>query len=94
MSVKRRKFSPEFKSKITLQAIRGRQTINEIALDHNVHPNQITTWKKQALEGFPALFEDGRSKKSNQDGDLKERLYGEIGKLKVELDWVKKKSGF
>lgn len=94
MSVKRRKFSSEFKSNIALQSIRGRQTINEIASEHGVHPSQVTTWKKQALEGFSGLFEDGRAKRSKKDDDLKEQLYGEIGRLKMELDWIKKKSGY
>jgi len=94
MSIKRRKFSTEFKSKIALQAIKERQTINEIASEHGVHPNQVTTWKKQGLDGFADLFVDGRTKPSEPDGELKEKLYGEIGRLKMELDWLKKKSGY
>lgn len=92
MSVKRRKFSAAFKSRIALQAIRGRQTINEIAIENGLHPNQIATWKKQGVEKFADLFQDGRGKRSRTDADLNERLYSEIGRLKMELDWLKKKS--
>jgi putative transposase len=69
------------------------QTINEIAGQYGVHPNQITSWKKQLLSSAPDLFSDKRAKENLDGQNLTNRLYQEIGQLKVELDWLKKKSG-
>ena len=78
---------------MALEAIRGERTVNELASLFQVHPSQIAAWKKQALEGLPQLFSDGRAKKQQGEEDLKAQLYQEIGQLKVELDFLKKKSG-
>lgn len=90
---KRRRHSGAFKAKVVLEAIRGERTVNELASLFQVHPSQIATWKKQALEGLPELFGDGRAKKQQGEDDLKAQLYQQIGQLKVELDFLKKKSG-
>jgi transposase-like protein len=90
----RKSFSKEFKAKVALEAIRGITTTAEIALRYKVHANQITKWKKQALENMAALFADGRSKTNKgDDSQLKDRLYQQIGQLQFELDWLKKKVG-
>ena len=89
MSVKRRRFSAAFKAEVALEALKGHRTINEIALERKVHPNQVTTWKKQAVEGLPEVFSDGRSRGATEDEHLAEQLYEQIGRLKVELDWLK-----
>jgi transposase-like protein len=92
MARRRKTFSSEFKAKVALEAIRGVTTTAQIALRHKVHPNQITKWKKQALENMAALFADGRSKTNKGEDDrLKDRLYQQIGQLQFELDWLKKK---
>ena len=90
MSGKRRRFGGGFKAGVALEALRGQRTINEIASTHGVHPHQVTAWKKQAQEGLPQVMEDGRTKEGRDAEALTDRLYQEIGQLKVELDWVKK----
>jgi transposase-like protein len=93
MTTPRRRHSPEFKAKAALEAIRGQRTLNEIASDLGVHPMQLTQWKKQALEALPELFANGRAKKSAADQAQAAALYEEIGRLKVALDWLKKRAG-
>jgi putative transposase len=88
----RRQISGDVKARVVLEAIKGLRTVNEIARDHGVHPVQITKWKKQALAELPGLFSRGRDETEKAGEELKARLYQEIGQLKVELDWVKKKS--
>ena len=91
MSKKRRNLSGELKSRVALEAIREGRTVNEIASEYGVHPNQVREWKKQLLSGSPRLFEDLRHAKSNASEGLASRLYEEIGRLKVELDWLQRK---
>jgi putative transposase len=93
MTTPRKRYSADFKSKIALEAVKGTKTVNEIASIHGLHPNQITQWKKQLLEELPLLFSDKRVKANKDQEALEERLYQQIGQLKVELDWLKKKSG-
>jgi transposase-like protein len=93
MASMRTKRTSEFKAKVALAAIRGDQTVAELASLYKVHPNQITTWKRQAQDQLVAAFDNKRTKSSKKDEKLKEELYRQIGQLKVELDWLKKKSG-
>jgi putative transposase len=89
--MKRKKYSSEFKSKVALEALKGDRTINEIASQYDVHPNQIGTWKKQLKEALPEIF-SARNQRTEKDREkLEAQLYQEIGRLKVELDWLKKK---
>ena len=90
MSRKRRKFSASFKAKVALDAAKGDATLAELASRHGVYPNQISAWKKQLLEGVGELFEDGRRSRSSDDSAEVSTLYEQIGRLKVELDWLKK----
>jgi putative transposase len=92
--MQRKKHSAEFKAKVALEAAKGLKTINEIASESEVHPTQVTLWKKQLLEEIPTLFASNRGQKQKTQEDLTATLYQQIGQLKVELDWVKKKSGF
>ena len=92
--VKRRRFKAEFKAKIALEAIRGHKTINEIASEYEIHPNQITQWKKQLLDSASEVFAKGHGRENRSEEALKDNLYQEIGKLKVELEFLKKKSGY
>jgi putative transposase len=93
MSKQRKIYSAEFKAKVALAAIKGQQTINEIASSFGVHPNQVMQWKKQALEAIPDSFSARRARDVRSDEELKAQLYQQIGQLKVELDWLKKKAG-
>ena len=89
----RKSYDKKFKSKLALEAIRGEQTIQEIASKYDVHPNQIQKWKKQLLENAEDLFERPNKKNSDlTDSELKEsELYKSIGKLQVENQFLKKK---
>jgi len=95
MSVTRKRtvYSPEFKAKVGLEALRGVKTINEIGQEYGVHPVQVGQWKKGIQEQAKTLFEGKRGPKPLAVHREPELLYSEIGKLKVELDWLKKKSG-
>ena len=93
MSKQRKNYSSDFKAKVAIAAIKGDQTINEIASTFGVHPNLVTSWKKQALSIIPDAFSSRLSRQAEADEDLKARLYQQIGQLKVELDWLKKKVG-
>jgi len=90
---KRKVHTPEFKAKVGLEAVRGVKTINEIGQEYSVHPVQVSQWKKAIQEQASTLFEGKRGPKPVAAYREPERLYSEIGKLKVELDWLKKKSG-
>lgn len=93
MANMRTKRTSEFKAKVALAAIRGDQTVAELASLYKVHPNQITTWKRQAQDQLAAAFDNKKTNSLKADEKLKEELYRQIGQLKVELDWLKKKSG-
>ena len=94
--VKKRKFhTAEFKAKVGLEALAGEKTLNEIAQRHKVHPVQIRQWKAEIQAQAKTLFEGKRGPKvaAVPGHGAPELLYSEIGRLKVELDWLKKKSG-
>ena len=90
---KRKIHTSEFKAKVGLEALRGEKTINEIGQAYGVHPVQVGLWKKEIQEQAKTLFEGKRGPKPVAAHREPELLYSEIGKLKVELDWLKKKSG-
>ncbi len=90
---KRKIFTGEFKDKVAFEAIRGIKTVNEIGQDYGVHPTQAGTWKKELQEQASSLFDAKRGPKPADPSASPERLYSEIGRLKMELDWLKKKSG-
>lgn len=90
---KRKIFSGEFKAKVALEAIRCLKTVNEIAQDFGVHPTQVGQWKKELQDRAAGLFEVKRGVRPVDQSACPERLYCEIGRLKMELDWLKKKSG-
>jgi len=90
---KRKQFTSDFKAKVAIEAIRGVQTVNEIGLKSGVHPSQVGTWKKSLQEHASTLFDSKRGPKPVDPSSSPDRLYAEIGRLKMELDWLKKKSG-
>jgi transposase-like protein len=90
----RKNYQSEFKAKVALEAVKGRLTINEISKQFGVHPNQISKWKKQFLESLPQIFDNSKQAKTAESEELVNQLYQQIGQMKVELDWLKKKSAF
>ena len=85
---KRRRFTADFKAKVALEALRGDKTIQEIAARHKVHPNQVSTWKRQALDGLSAVFSNGAEKaRMDHDGEIHD-LHAKIGQLTVERDFL------
>ncbi len=91
MTRKRRSFGAAYKAKVALSACRGEKTTAQLASEYGVHASQITTWKKQLLEGAVGLFEDGRGRRT-EDATNEEELYEQIGRLKMEVEWLKKKA--
>ena len=92
---KRQIFIPQQKAKVALEAIRGLKTVNEIGQEYGVHPTQVAQWKKELQEQAANLFEGKRGPKPAKDNQANpERLYSEIGRLKMELDWLKKSQDY
>lgn len=87
----RRKFTAEFKSKVCIEALKERQTIESLSKKYDVHPNQINTWKKEFLANSPIVFEKGSGTHQNDDEQLIQALYAQIGEQKVAIDFLKKK---
>jgi len=85
---------PMEKTKVAIEAIRGLKTLNEISSEYEIHPNQVAKWKKQLLIQAPQIFKDHRSREDDKEDKKIEKLYQEIGQLQVELNWLKKKTGF
>ena len=86
----RKRHGADFKARVALEALKEQRTVNEIAALYEVHPVQVSQWKKRAREGLAELFSTGRVRVEKDEEDLRDRLYQEIGQLKVELDWLKK----
>ena len=93
MTTTQNQYSPKFKARVAMEATRGEGTLNQLASQFHVHPVQIGHWRKTALEQLPDLFLDGRKNKRTGADVEQNALYEEIGRLKVELDWLKKKVG-
>ena len=91
MGRKRRQYEAELKARVALAALKGDKTINEIAGLFEIHPNLVTLWKKRALSELPRVFSEQAAKSAADVEAKEERLYEQIGRLKVELDWLKKK---
>lgn len=89
----RKVYGADFKAKVALEAVRESKTLNELSQEFGVHPVQISQWKKELLQRASELFEGKRGPAPVNAHSDPERLYGEIGRLKMELDWLKKKSG-
>ena len=89
----RKIFSSDLKAKVALEAIQGVKTLNEIGQEFGVHPVQVGKWKKELQEQASSLFDAKRGPKPVEPAADPEKLYTEIGRLKVELDWLKKNPG-
>ena len=91
MSTKRRQFSEKFKAKVALEAIWGVKSLAELATEYKVHPTQITLWKKLILSEAPQLFSGNKANSCKNEEALTSPLYEEIGRLKMDIKWLKKK---
>lgn len=92
MKGKRRRHEPEFKARVALEALRGIKTIQEIAKEYEIHPVQVSEWKKIMVGGAPELFERGAAAAGQEDAEkAKEQLHAKIGELAVSVDFLKKK---
>ncbi len=89
----RRAHSAEFKTKVALAALRGDRTLAQLSSEFAIHSHQVVEWKKQALASLPEAFSRRKESTRAHDEAVVENLYSQIGRLKVELDWLKKKSG-
>jgi putative transposase len=89
---KRRKHSDQFKFKVALEATQGVKTLNEIASQYNLHPHQVSIWKKQLLTEGPTVFSQDTAKQLQAVAEREADLYEQIGRLKMELEWLKKKA--
>ena len=90
--MKRRRHSDDLKAKVVLEALKGVDTVNEIAKRYEVHPLMVTKWKKHAVNLLPSLFSRRDDKEKEQRQQKEAELFQQIGQLKYELDWLKKKS--
>ena len=93
MSKERRKHRPAFKVKVALEAVKGEETVAQLAARYEVHPGQIQAWKKALVEGASGVFGNGKEQKTKSDAALVARLYQEIGQLAVEHDFLAERSG-
>jgi transposase len=88
----RKSHDSAFKAKAALEAIKGEKTLTQLSSEFGVHPNQIGQWRKEVLKALPDLFSNRRQKEDKEQENLISELYRQIGQLKVEMDWLKKKS--
>jgi transposase-like protein len=93
MPTQRKQYSAEFKARVALEALKGLKTVNELASMYGVHPTQIAHWKHRLQKEMPDIFSARRDKRERDQEAQQAHLYQQIGQLKVELDWVKKKAG-
>jgi len=92
MSKKRRQHSPEFKAKIGLEALKGIEPVHAIAAKHQIHPVQVSQWKKEVAERLPEVFSRKADPSAAEAKAREDELYRKIGQLEMQLDWLKKKA--
>jgi len=89
----RKHYGGQFKARVVIEAIAGHKTVNQISAEHGVHPTQVAKWKKQALERLPEVLANGKDKNTRQQDNTEAQLYQQIGRLTMEVEYLKKKSG-
>jgi transposase/putative transposase len=93
MKAKRRRHDPEFKARVALEALKSVRTIQEIAKEYEIHPVQVSEWKKKMLEGAAGVFGSGQAKRTEEEFEKeRDKLHSKIGQLSVEVDFLRKKS--
>jgi putative transposase len=92
MSRNRRRFSAEFKFEVALEAAKGLKTLSELSSQFGVHPNQISGWKRELLENGVTVFSHPSTRQQREQEALQSELYEQVGRLKMELEWLKKKA--
>ena len=92
MQAKRKRYSAKFKTRVALEALKEQKTLSELSSAYGIHSNQISLWKKQLLTNAEDIFSNRKQRKAKEQEHLETELYRQIGQLKVELDWLKKKS--
>jgi len=92
MAFMRKQYEAAFKAKVALEAVKGEKTIAQIATEFEVHPNQIRQWRRHLLDVLPEVFSNRRPQQQKARDEIEAELYRQIGQLKVELEWLKKKS--
>jgi len=91
MGKNRRKHSETFKARVALEAVKGVKTLSQLSSTYGVHPTVIGHWKRQLIEGAAGIFSRGSDPRGKSQEELVAPLYEEIGRLKMEIDWLKKK---
>jgi transposase-like protein len=91
MTAKRKRHPAAFKAKVALEAAKQSRTVAELAKVYQVHPVQISQWKKQLLDGVETLFRDGRRREREEGEAVQAELYEKIGRLNMEIEWLKKR---
>ena len=89
----KKKFTAAFKSKVAIEAVKGNKTINELASEFEIHPTQVKAWKQQLIEESQEIFSCKKDRKEEIVIQERDRLYAQVGRLAVELEWLKKKTG-
>jgi transposase-like protein len=92
MTKNRRRFSADYKFRVALEAAKGQETLSELASKYGLHPNQISQWKRQLLESGADVFSRNADKAAQAESAEQSELYEQIGRLKMELEWLKKKA--
>ena len=93
MTKNRRKHSPSVKARVALEALKGDETIAELASRYEVHPSQVRKWKQALTDGATGIFSDDQIRKKKDDDNLVAQLYQQIGQLKVERDFLESRLG-
>jgi putative transposase len=91
LTKKRKRYSAQFKFQVALEAIKGLKTVNQLASEHQLHPNQVSQWKRQLLEEGATIFDNGTAQQQQREmAQTEAELYEQIGRLKMEVEWLKK----
>jgi transposase-like protein len=94
LTKKRKRYSAQFKFQIALEVVKGLKTVNQLASEHEVHPNQVSQWKRQLLAEGATIFDNGSGQQQREAAKTEAELYEQIGRLKMEVEWLKKSTHY